>query len=233
MKNLVSFLRSKRFSQIIAGSFVVLFMLVTTACSQPNNPASNGKISKANVKADTKLMQPASPYRKDADNTPEGQITELYQSIQPVEGGMNNYSDVDPRLNTSKSDAKAKKIIQQAPHPEAKKFNGPLDAVKKELSDESIPERVQKLSDNVAQATKNRANDVSEETQKGLDNISESSKKLRNKTQSAAKTLSENTQKAAKSTGDSVKQTTDSIVSKAQRGVSEVQDFIDAKGDST
>lgn len=239
MKTLISFLKSKRLSQLIVGSIAILFLLVNTACSQPNVSRPDGKIGAAKVAAESgpiktpsTYRKAASPYRDSTDNAPEGQITELYKVIQPEVGGMNTYSDVDPRQNTSKTDAKAKALIQKASHPEAKKYDGPLDAVKQELADEPIAERVQKFSKNVGKSTQKTADGLSKEAQKGLNNLSEGSQDLREKTQSATKELSRNVQKTAQNTGNSVKNTAQNIASKTQQGVDEVQSFIESNGNS-
>jgi ElaB/YqjD/DUF883 family membrane-anchored ribosome-binding protein len=236
MKAFISFLRSKRLSQLMVGGTAILFLLVNTACSQPNVSGTNGEMG-AKVAADSKSVKTpspyrkaASPYRKDTDNAPEGQITELYKVIQPEEGGMNTYSDVDPRQNTSKTNAKAKALIQKASHPEAKQYDSPLDAVKQELADEPISERVQKFSKNVGKSTQKTADDLSDEAQKGLNNLSEGSKDLREKTQSVAEELSKKAQKTVKNTSNAVNQTTQNIANKTQQGVDEVQSFIDANG---
>ncbi len=44
---------------------------------------------------------------KDAQQRSPEQFTELYKPNSPPVGGMNNYSDVDPRMDTTKADAKA------------------------------------------------------------------------------------------------------------------------------
>ncbi len=231
MKTLNSFLKSRCFSQMMLGCLTTLFLLVNTACSQPEISRSGGELSVAKAAADKTIPKVASPYRGDTGNKPEGQITELYKSIQPVEGGMNNYSDVDPRQNTSKVDTKAERLVQKSSHPESRKFDGPLDAVKKELADEPISERVQRFSDNVSQTTKKTADGISQETQKGLDNMSEGSKNLNSKTQAAAKALTQSAKKTANNTGDSVRQTTDNIVAKVQKSVGEVQSLINTTDD--
>lgn len=239
MKTLISFLKSKRLSQLIVGGIAILFLLVNTACSQPNVSGTDGKMGTAkvaaqsgSVKTPSTYRKAASPYRENTDNAPEGQITELYKVIQPEVGGMNTYSDVDPRQDTSKTDAKAKALIQKASHLEAKKYDSPLDAVKQELSDEPIAERVQKFSKNVGKSTQKTADGLSNEVQKGLNNLSEGSQDLRNKTQSATEELSKSAQKTAKNTSDIVKNTAQNIAGKTQQGVDEVQDFIESNGDS-
>jgi ElaB/YqjD/DUF883 family membrane-anchored ribosome-binding protein len=233
MKRIISFLKAKRISQLISASFAILFLLVNTACSQPSVSADKGKSDSAKVVVQNPPSKVSSPYRQDKENVPEGQVTEFYDSIQPVEGGMNNYSDIDPRQNTSKADAKAKKLVQQASHPEADKFNNPLDAVKKELDDEPIPERVQKFSKNIGNSAKKLAKDTADESQKGIKNVKENSKSFGENTKSAAQSaadkLTQNLQSTAEDAGNAVKQTTDKIVSKTQEGVDKTQDFIQNK----
>lgn len=238
MKSLLSFLKAKRVSQFLVGGIAVVFLLVNTACSQPNISGADGKMGGADkvaaerelIKTPSTARKAESPYRKDADNVPEGQVTELYKVIQPEVGGMNTYSDVDPRQNTAKTDAKAKALVQKASHPEAKKYDGPVDAVKKELADESVPERVQKFSKNVSKSTQRAADDLSNETQKGLNNLGDGTKSLQEKTQSTAETLSQKVQKTAQNAGDAVKENTQNIVSKTKESVDEVQDYIDSNG---
>jgi ElaB/YqjD/DUF883 family membrane-anchored ribosome-binding protein len=236
MKKIISFLKAKRISQLISASFAVLFLLVTTACSQPSVSGNEGKSDAAKVAVQNPPSKVASPYRQDKGNVPEGQVTEFYDSIQPVEGGMNNYSDVDPRQNTSKADAKAKKLVRQASHPEADKFDNPLDAVKKELADEPIPERVQKFSKDIGNSAKKLAKDTSDESQKGIKNIKENSKSFAENTKSTAEStadrLTQNLQNTADDTSNVVKQTADKLISKTQNGVDKTQNFIQNKANS-
>jgi hypothetical protein len=213
MKTIISFLKSKRLTQIIVGSIAVLFLLANTACSQPNILGTDGKMGAAKVAADSiktpsTYRKAASPYREDTDNAPEGQITELYKVIQPEIGGMNTYSDVDPRQNTSKTDAKAKTLIQKASHPEAQKYDSPLDAVKQELKDESIAKRVQNFSKDVEKSTQKTADGLNNEIQKGLNNLSKGSKDLQSKTQSVSEEFSQQAQKMVKNASDAVKKNT-------------------------
>lgn len=62
---------------LLAVVLAVGMMLVTTACSQ-DSPSASGT---------------GSYYQKKAQNT------ELYDTIQPRKGGMNQYEDTDPRRN--------------------------------------------------------------------------------------------------------------------------------------
>lgn len=69
----------------------VVILVITTACSSPETT------SKINL-----------------DSSSPNTVTELYKPITPEVGGMNGYSDVDPRVETSKTDAKAERLISKA-----------------------------------------------------------------------------------------------------------------------
>jgi ElaB/YqjD/DUF883 family membrane-anchored ribosome-binding protein len=236
MKKIISYLRVKRIPQLISVSFAVLFFLMTTACSQPSVSANESKPGAAKVAVQNPPSKVASPYRQDKDNVPAGQVTEFYDSIQPVEGGMNNYSDIDPRQDTSKADAKAKKLVQQASHPEADKFSNPLDAVKKELADEPIPERVQKFSKDIGDSVKKLAKDTSDESQKGIKNIKDNSKSFAENTKSTAESnvdrLTQNLKSTADDTSDVVKQAIDKSVGINHDGIDQTEDYIQKKANS-
>jgi hypothetical protein len=213
MKTFISFLKSKRLTQFMVGGVAILFLLTNTACSQPNISGTDSKMGAAKVAADSiktpsTYRKVASPYREDTDNAPEGQITELYKVIQPEIGGMNTYSDVDPRQNTSETDAKAKALIQKASHPEAQKYDSPLDAVKQELKDEPIAKRVQNFSKGVEKSTQRTADGLNNEVRKGLNNLSKGSKDLQSKTQSVSEEISQKAQKIVKNTNDAVNKNT-------------------------
>jgi hypothetical protein len=120
------------------------------------------------------------------DNPPPGKITELYKPITPEVGGMNNYSDVDPRVDTSKVDAKAKRLIEQAKGLERKDTN-PLQQIQKEFDRKGIQERVGDTADSVGQSAQETAAGISEGTRKGFANVKENAKSFKDDVESAAK----------------------------------------------
>jgi hypothetical protein len=145
-------------------SFVAIALLVTTtACTG------------ADLASKTNL-----------DNPPPGKITELYKPITPEVGGMNNYSDVDPRVDTSKVDAKAKRLIDQAKGLEQKDTN-PLEQIKKELDNKGLQERAGDTADSIRESAQETAQGVSKGTRKGLANIKENAKSFKDDVESAAK----------------------------------------------
>jgi hypothetical protein len=152
-------------------SFLAIALLViTTAC---NN---------SEVAAKTNL-----------ENPPQGKITELYKPITPEVGGMNNYSDVDPRVDTSKVDIEAKRLIKQAKKLEQKDTN-PLQQIKKEFDNKGLKERVEDTADNIRQSAQETAEDVSKGTRKGFANAKENAKSFKNDVESAANSLGQKAQ---------------------------------------
>ena len=145
-------------------SFLAVVLLVTTT-------ACNGSevVSKTNL-----------------DNPPPGKITELYKPITPEVGGMNNYSDVDPRVNTSKVDGKVDRSIKQAKDL-ARKDTNPLQQVKKDFDNKGIQERVEDAAEGVRQSAQETADGISEGTRKGFANVKENAKSFKDDVESAVK----------------------------------------------
>jgi hypothetical protein len=120
------------------------------------------------------------------DNPPPGKITELYKPIAPAVGGMNNYSDIDPRVDTSKADAKANRLIKQANDLEQKDTN-PLQQIKKQFDLKGIQERVEDTADSVGQSAQETTKNLSEGTRKGFANVKENAKLFKDDVETAAK----------------------------------------------
>jgi hypothetical protein len=92
-KSTLRFFKPELLYRSVLNFLVVAVLVVTTACNRAE------VASKANL---------------DNSSSASGTITELYEPITPKVGGMNNYSDVDPRVDTSEVDAKVERLIRQA-----------------------------------------------------------------------------------------------------------------------
>jgi hypothetical protein len=145
-------------------SFLAIALLVTTTACNGSEVASKTNLG----------------------NPPAGKITELYKPITPEVGGMNNYSDIDPRVDTSKVDAKADRLINQAKGLERKDTN-PLQQIKKEFDRKGIQERVGDTADSVGQSAQETADGISKGTRKGFANVKENAKSFKDDVESAAK----------------------------------------------
>jgi hypothetical protein len=159
---LLSF-KLKLFHQAVLGFVAIALLVTTTACNGSEVAAKNN-----------------------LENPPPGKITSLYKPITPAVGGMNNYSDVDPRVDTSKTDAKAERLINQAKGLERKDTN-PLQQIQKEFDRKGIQERVEDAADSIRESAEETADGVSKGTRKGLANVKENAKSFKDDVESAAK----------------------------------------------
>jgi gas vesicle protein len=155
-------------SRAILSLLAVVLLVTTTAC--------NGGEIKAKI----------DPTR--VANPQPGKITELYKPIAPAEGGMNNYSDVDPRQNTAEAKAKADRLIQKTEDLQTGGTN-PFKQLGKELDDKGIPERVGESADKLNRSAKETAEDVAKGTQKGYQNVKENTKSFTDDVKSAVDDL--------------------------------------------
>jgi hypothetical protein len=163
VKNALRSFNLKSLYKTVLSLLAIALLVTTTAC--------NG----SEVAAKTNL-----------DNPPAGKITELYKPITPEVGGMNNYSDIDPRVDTSKVDAKAERLIKQAKSLERKDTN-PLQQIKKDLDRKGIQERVGDTADSVRESAEETADGISKGTRKGLANVKENANSFKDDVVSAAK----------------------------------------------
>jgi hypothetical protein len=142
----------------------VFFLVISTACNGSEVAAKQ--------------------VERPMDNRPAGQLTELYKPIAPLEGGINNYSDVDPRMDTSRADAKSDRLINQADARRSVDTN-PLKEVKKELDRKGVKERAEDFSDSMGRSAKETADGVSKGTQRGFNNLKENAKSFKDDTKAA------------------------------------------------
>ena len=124
--------------------------------------------------------------KKNLENPPPGKITELYKPITPAAGGMNNYSDVDPRVNTDRADAKADRLIKQAKDLEQKDTN-PQKQIEKGFDRKGIKERAEDTVDSVRKSAEETADGVAKGTRKGFANVKENAKSFKDDVESEVK----------------------------------------------
>ena len=99
---------------------------------------------------------------------------------------MNTYSDVDPRVNTYKTDAKADRLINQAKDLERKDTN-PLKQIEKAFDNKGIKKRAEETADSVRKSAEETADGVSKGTRKGFANVKENAKSFKDDVESAVK----------------------------------------------
>ncbi len=155
-------------SRTILSLLAVVLLVTTTAC---NGAQTNTKLDPTQT-----------------TNPRPGKITELYKPIAPPAGGMNNYSDVDPRQNTSQADAKAKQLIDKT-ESLTKGNTNPFKQLGKELDDRSIPERAGDTAEKINRSAKETAEDVAKGNKKGYENVQKNTKSFKDDVESAVDDL--------------------------------------------
>lgn len=118
------------------------------------------------------------------NNPTNGKITELYKPIAPAEGGMNNYSDVDPRVNTDRAGAKTDRLIKQAKDLEQKDTN-PFKQLQKQFDRKGLNERAEDAVEGVNRSAQETADGVAKGTRKGFGNLKENAKSFKEDVKSA------------------------------------------------
>jgi|GEM_PF-2307059 len=103
MNTIITFVQKLRLARIVVIFLAGIVLLVSTACSSPLIAKTPNPIDEN--------TQSSSMY--DRNENVDKLIKESYKTEAP-QGGMNNHQDVDPRQNTSESQAKAKQLIKQA-----------------------------------------------------------------------------------------------------------------------
>ncbi len=95
----------------------------------------------------------------------EIQTTERYDQIQPETDGMNRFDDVDPRMDTKGTDAKAKMLTDTANRRKAQ-ASDPLEPARKTIRSAkdriggNVSEAADKLGDNVSEAADKLGNKI-------------------------------------------------------------------------
>jgi gas vesicle protein len=168
----------------VAMSFFAVILLVTTTGCNGTNMASK-----------------VAPLTN-SDNPALGKVTELYKPIVPAEGGMNNYSDVDPRMDKSEAKAKADRLIDKTDKLQRDVTN-PFKQLGKKLDEKGLPERIEDTSKQLTRSAKETADDVVEGTKRGYGNLKENTSTFKDDVKSSLK----NTQQKVEDRADDIKDT--------------------------
>ena len=188
MNRVIAWVKSIRWDRIVTACLIGLLMVVSTACSG---------------NASAKTPDNARTADRIRQEVPSGAVTNRY------EGGMNDYSDVDPRKSTSRANAKAQGLIDNAQRNiNEKGIDSPEQYVENYRNGAPLGERVKRIGENIGRA----AEDVGEQASKGArENVGNA--------REAARSSAENTKQAANETAQGVKSKVSRDVDRTQRAV--------------
>ncbi|WP_017655301.1 DUF6658 family protein [Fortiea contorta] len=200
MQRIVSWVKNLRPLKILTVFLAGVFLLIAQACNRPDIAAQPSQPG----------AQPPNAQRYDP--------TKSYEVKTPYEGGINNFSDVDPRSKATEkaADAQAKALSDNArKNVEQKGIDSPDQYVENFRQGTPLGERVKRLGENISNSVEDVRQGVSEGTQRGIENIQEN-------TQQAAKDLTKNVQRATEDAGKNIQRSAEDAAASVNRAVKSV-----------
>lgn len=192
MNHVINWLKSIRLHQILTICLVGILVFVSTACSGAAATTSD----------------------KIREEVPGSAVTNKYK------GGMNDYSDVDPRQDTKGAEAKAKALVDNAQkNIDTKSVDSPGQYVENYRTGTPLGERVRRIGEDVGEATQNVTEDVSKGVQKN--------------TQQTKATAQDTAQKAKSTAQDTAEKTSKAAQTKVNEGVKGTQRTLDDAADAS
>jgi len=170
MKSIFSILKQ---SLIILGACVLL--LVSTGCgSRTLQSSASSPLTKSPTSPISDRVAPKAAASRSGTagtyNDRVDQQTELYGQTQKPQGGMNNFSDVDPRAKIKSTERKATNLMQKA-QSNGNRVNNPEEFADTYRKGAPISDRTENILDRVTDSAQNTASDVAKGAQRGLENL--------------------------------------------------------------
>jgi gas vesicle protein len=148
--------------------------------------------------------------------------------VQPYEGGMNNFRDVDPtRLDTSGSDAKAKALKDRVERNiETKRVEG-VDDLVDNVRANPIDRKAKQLGDDIKRGTENIKDDLQNITDKGSANVQRNLEKAPREVGKAVDQAADNAKQAGRNAVEGVQDLGDKASKVGQRAGEAIDDITD------
>lgn len=196
MNKVIAWLKNLRPLKVLTVFLAGTFLVLAQACNRPGVAAQPPQPS----------SQPPNAVRYDP--------TKSYDLSTPYEGGMNNFSDVDPRAKAAEKAAKARAedLIENARrNVEQKGIDSTEQYGRNYREGTPFGERVKNLGEDVGGSAEEVREGVTQGTQRGIENLQENTqnaaKNLTKSLQRGADDTKTNAQRAAEDAAEAVKRT--------------------------
>lgn len=198
MKKAMNWLKSIRPLKVITVFLAGIFLFMTQACGAPGI-----------------ATQPPQPGAQ-APNTQRYDATKDYPVSSPA-GGINNFSDVDPRAKDEKAaNDRANALVKNAQkNIEQKGIDSPEQYGKNYKQGTPLGERVKNLGEDIGSSASELGEGIVKGTQRGIEN-------LKGNTQNAAEDVAKNVQRGAEDAGKNVQRTVEDAGNAVKRTVKDV-----------
>lgn len=194
MNKVIAWLKGIQMDRVLTVFLVGLLLLVSTACS-----------SGASAKT-------ADEVRKEV---PESAVTTKYK------GGMNDYSDVDPRQDIKQAQTKAKALVDNAQkNIDQKSVDSTEQYVENYRSGTPLGERVRRIGEDVGKAAQNLTGEASQGARENAQNA-----------QDAAKDVAQKSKQTADEAGNAAQSKVKSDIRNTQRTLDKAADAGENLGD--
>ncbi|WP_026734568.1 DUF6658 family protein [Fischerella sp. PCC 9605] len=193
MNTVIAWIKKIRLKQILTVFVAGILLFFTQAC---NRPTVAGQPPQPSTRPNAEVYVPK------GDNV-----------TNPYEGGMNNFSDVDPRSRAAESQAKAKAeyLKENAQRNiEQKGVDSPGQYVENYRQGTPFPERVKNLGEDIGSSAKELTEGVTKGTQRGIENI-------KGNTEDTARNVTKGTQRAAEDTKINAQRTAEDAANAVNR----------------
>lgn len=167
MTRIIAWFKSIRLSKVITVFLAGILLFVSTACNgavQAKSPDNMGKPTADQIRREVPSRALTSPY----------------------EGGMNDYSDVDPRKGVSDTQSKARDLVENAQGNLEKRADSPEQYRRNYQQGTPLGERVRRLGEDASESAEDVTKGVSKGTQRGVENLKENTQDAANKSQRTA-----------------------------------------------
>ncbi|MEH1894716.1 MAG: hypothetical protein V7K94_05200 [Nostoc sp.] len=198
MKKAMNWLKNIRPLKVLTVLLVGIFLFTAQACGAPGV-----------------ALQPPQPGSQ-APNTERYDPTKDYPLSSPA-GGINNFSDVDPRARDEKAaNDKAEALVKNAQkNIEQKGIDSREQYGRNFQQGTPLGERVKKLGEDIGSSADEVREGLVKGTQRGFEN-------LKGNTQNAAEDLTKNVQRGAEDAGKNVQRTAEDAGNTVKRTVKDV-----------
>ncbi|QLE56679.1 hypothetical protein [Nostoc sp. TCL26-01] len=194
MKRVINWLQNLRPLKILTVFLAGVFLLLAQACNRP-----------------TVAAQPPQPGSQ-PPNMERYDPTKSYPLNAP-KGGMNNFSDVDPRATAGEktAEARAKALSNQArKNVEQKGVDSTEQYTRNYQQGTPFGQRVKNLGEDIGSSAEEVREGVVKGTQRGLENIKDN-------TQNAGENLTKNVQRGAEDTGKNLQRRVEDVGNSVNR----------------